>query len=62
MFSDWWSHFLLDVREVLAARGLDRLLPEPQNMVHPVVWMGAEGGAYSRLSAFRLSGSPAAMK
>ncbi len=40
MFSDWWSHFLLDVLVLLVALGLDRLLPEPPNVVHPVVWMG----------------------
>ena len=40
MFSDWWSHFLLDVLLLLVALGLDRLLPEPPNVVHAVVWMG----------------------
>ncbi len=40
MFSEWWSYFLLDALALLVALALDRLLPEPPNVVHAVAWMG----------------------
>ena len=50
MFSEWWSHFLLDALALLVALALDRLLPEPPNAVHPVVWMGRATGWLARFA------------
>ena len=40
MFSIWWDSLVLNAATLLLAVVLDRLLPEPSERIHPVVWMG----------------------
>ena len=40
MLEDWWGSLAVHAATLLLAVMLDRFLPEPPALIHPVVWMG----------------------
>ena len=56
MFEEWWGRFALDVAVIVLAAILDRFLPEPPAVIHPVVWIGRVTGLLVR----RRPGAPLA--
>ena len=50
MFAAWWNYLALNAAVFLLAVVLDRLLPEPPNKIHPVVWMGHAIAALQRVA------------
>ncbi|MCY3800127.1 MAG: adenosylcobinamide-phosphate synthase CbiB [Chloroflexi bacterium] len=53
MFTTWWNDLALNAAVFLLAIVLDRLLPEPPNKIHPVVWMGHAIAALQRIAPQR---------
>ena len=49
----WWNDLALNATVFLLAVVLDRLLPEPPNKIHPVVWMGRAIAALQRIAPRR---------
>ncbi len=56
MFEEWWGRFALDGAVIVLAAILDRVLPEPPAVIHPVVWIGRVTGLLVR----RRAGAPLA--
>ena len=50
MFPAWWDSFALNVLVLLLAVALDRTLPEPPAIAHPVVWMGRAISSMERVA------------
>lgn len=53
MFTTWWNYLALNAAVFLLAVLLDRLMPEPPNRIHPVVWMGRAIAALERIAPQR---------
>lgn len=53
MFAAWWNDLTLNAAVFLLAVVLDRLVPEPPNQIHPVVWMGRAVAALERIAPQR---------
>ena len=53
MLSAWWDYIALNALVFSLAVALDRLLPEPPAIVHPVVWIGRVIAALERVALQR---------
>lgn len=49
-FDAWWANLAADAIVIALALALDRALPEPPAVLHPVVWIGRTLGALERFA------------